>query len=325
MKLTIFTPTYNRAHTLQRLYDSLRIQKDIRFEWLIIDDGSTDDTESLIRSFQSEDNPFSIRYYKQEHGGKPRAQNWAVDLAEGEYFITCDSNKYLSENAVESIFRMFKSITETPNMCGIGGYRANFSGELVGEAMKLGEAGFADCTIFEQDQYRISGDKAHAFYTEVIRKYKSPEYPGETFVSEGVWLLPMAMDGYKTRWFSEILIHGEYAPDGLTLQSANGYIGHYNNFMGYLHYLRLEIQARGTRPVLFMIHEALDIAREKRISDEKLASLLGCSNEQLRKIKYVRLWHKCYGKLSMFVKKAVGDKTVERLKFIMKNRIRRKN
>lgn len=314
MKVTIFTPTYNRASTLPRLFEALQRQTVKCFEWLIVDDGSTDGTEDLVYKFRSKADAFPVRYYFQEHGGKPRAQNKAVDLAEGELFITCDSNKYLADNAVELILKAEDSIKGIPMMCGVGGYRADFSGRIYGGRMELGSRKYVDCTVLENQKYKISGDKATAFYTSILREHKSPEYPGETFVCEGVWLIPMALEGYKTRWFPEILVYGEYSPDGLTMQGANSYIGHVNNFLGYLHYLKFEIMACGTEAVLPMIHEALDIAKEKEMPDAELASRIGCTLAQIRHIRNVRAFHKKYGKLSQSIKRVLGDNRVTTIK-----------
>lgn len=305
MKLTVFTPTYNRATTLPQLYEALQRQTDKRFEWLIIDDGSTDNTEQLIDIFRKDANAFNLRYYRQNHEGKPRAQNIAVDLAEGDLFITCDSNKYLSDNAVELILEMAETIRDIPMMCGVGGYRADFSGKIYGGNMDLGDNLYIDCTRLENEKYHILGDKASAFYTKVLQQYKSPEYPGETFISESSWLIPMAVDGYKTRWFPEILVYGEYSNDGLTKTGANSREGHSKNFLGFLHVLKLEIAAHGVEPMLYLIHEAIDIAEEKGMSQGELSTRIGCTLRQLHHIKILRAFHKFYGKISNLVKKAL--------------------
>ena len=79
-KVTVFTPTYNRAYILENLYRSLQRQSCTDFEWLIVDDGSSDDTQALVESWQAEENPFPIRYVYQENGGKCRAINRGLEL-----------------------------------------------------------------------------------------------------------------------------------------------------------------------------------------------------------------------------------------------------
>jgi glycosyltransferase involved in cell wall biosynthesis len=100
--ITIFTPTYNRAYSLRRLYDSLCKQTSNDFEWLVVDDGSTDDTENLINSFIA-DGKVDIRYFKQANGGKHRAINFGVREARGELFFIVDSDDQVTPDAVEWI------------------------------------------------------------------------------------------------------------------------------------------------------------------------------------------------------------------------------
>ena len=93
--ITIFTPTYNRAYILPILFESLKIQTVKEFEWIIVDDGSTDNTESLIYKFKEECN-FSIRYFKKENQGKHIAINFGVEKAKGNLFFIVDSDDYIS-------------------------------------------------------------------------------------------------------------------------------------------------------------------------------------------------------------------------------------
>lgn len=281
MKLTIFTPTYNRATTLPRLFKSLVRQTDKRFEWLIIDDGSVDNTQSLIQEFIKKENGFIIRYYKQKHKGKPSAQNKAIDLANGDFFITCDSNKFLADYAVEKILEMAKSIEGITCLAGVGGYRADFSGNIYGGNMLTHNGKFIDCSQLERGKYNLLGDKATAFRTTILKKYKSPIFQGETFITEAVWLIPMACDGYKIRWFPEIICYGEYEKDGLTKQGANSYKGHYENFYGYLEYVKILIEVYGINNVDEMIFEAIDIAKKKKISCEFVLTKIGCRFRKL--------------------------------------------
>lgn len=282
--LTVFTPTYNRSHTLKRVFDSLKNQSCTDFEWLIIDDGSTDNTESLIDSFIKEKNIFSIRYFKQKHKGKPSAQNLALDLAKGEYFITCDSNKYLDTHAVENIIYMFNTI-DKKNICGVGGYRADFSGNIYGGQMKLKkDQNYIDCSNIDRNKYNLSGDKATAFRTDILRKYKSPIFEGEYFITEAIWLTPMALDGYIIRWFPKILCFGEYESDGLTKQGANSYIGHYNNFQGYLEYIKMEMRANLNNNLEYLIAEAVHISIKKNIKIKKISTKLKIPSYKLYNI-----------------------------------------
>lgn len=282
--LTIFTPTYNRAYTLTRLFESLQEQSCKNFEWLVCDDGSNDNTDKLMEHFIDKAVGFRIKYLKQSHGGKHRAQNKAIQYAQGEYFLTCDSNKCLATNAVESILRMFDTVDGSQKICGVGGYRANFKGQVYGGTLPENTI-FLDCTNLEREKYNLSGDKASAFYTDLLRKYPFPEFEDEYFISESAWLTPMAMDGYQIRWFPRILVYGEYTEDGLTKQGANEYIGHFNNFEGFLYVLATEIKAYGVEKRLPEIYEAFSIARKKGISCLEAGKKLGFSTIQVIALK----------------------------------------
>lgn len=97
---TVFTPTYNRGYTLYRLYESLKSQRTIDFEWMIVDDGSTDNTCQLVEKWIREERNFSIRYIKKENGGKPRAINYGIQYAKGRFFFIVDSDDFLLPDAV---------------------------------------------------------------------------------------------------------------------------------------------------------------------------------------------------------------------------------
>ena len=103
MKITVFTPTYNRGYIIDNLFQSLKRQSYTDFEWIVIDDGSDDDTENMFQKFQSVDNGFPIIYKKVNNGGKHRAINTGLNLAKGELFFIVDSDDYLTDSALERI------------------------------------------------------------------------------------------------------------------------------------------------------------------------------------------------------------------------------
>ena len=109
--LTIFTPTYNRAYTLPRLYKSLCQQTAQDFEWLVVDDGSTDETQMLFNTWL-EEGKIPIRYITKENGGKPSAYNIAAKEAKGELFLCVDSDDYLVDNAVEKVLNNWETTDE---------------------------------------------------------------------------------------------------------------------------------------------------------------------------------------------------------------------
>ena len=210
--VTVFTPTYNRAYILGDLYHSLQRQTCMDFEWLIVDDGSVDDTKALVASWQGEENPFPIRYVYQENGGKCRAINRGLKEADGRLFFTVDSDDYLTDDAIEKVIRWDGELPKDGHFCGYVGNRGITPTQTPN---RLFPGGYLDGTAL--DRYdQVDGERAFVFYTEVHRKYLYPEFPGEKFLTEAVTWDLMAHDGYKMRFYNDIIWIWEYKDDGLT-------------------------------------------------------------------------------------------------------------
>ena len=210
--VTVFTPTYNRAYILDDLYHSLQRQTCMDFEWLIVDDGSADDTKALVASWQGEKNPFPIRYVYQENGGKCRAINRGLKEADGRLFFTVDSDDYLTDDAIEKVIRWDGELPKDGHFCGYVGNRGTTPTQTPN---RLFPGGYLDGTAL--DRYdQVDGERAFVFYTEVHRKYLYPEFPGEKFLTEAVTWDLMAHDGYKMRFYNDIIWIWEYKDDGLT-------------------------------------------------------------------------------------------------------------
>lgn len=189
VEITVFTPTYNRAYIINRLYESLQRQEIHNFEWLVVDDGSVDETEELFRTWMNNESKFPIRYYKKKNGGKCRAINFALDLAKGKLFFVVDSDDYLTDDALKKIIAWEKSLPKDEKYCGVAGnlgMSSNFTPNT------LFETDYYDGTLL--DRYRnIDGERALAFFTEIHKKYRYPEYSGEKFMTEAVIYNRMAM------------------------------------------------------------------------------------------------------------------------------------
>lgn len=210
--VTVFTPTYNRAYILGDLYHSLQRQTCMDFEWLIVDDGSADDTKALVASWQGEENPFPIRYVYQENGGKCRAINRGLKEADGRLFFTVDSDDYLTDDAIEKVIRWDGELPADGRFCGYVGNRGVTPTQTPN---RLFPGGYLDGTAL--DRYdQVDGERAFVFYTEIHRKYLYPEFPGEKFLTEAVTWDLMAHDGYKMRFYNDIIWIWEYKDDGLT-------------------------------------------------------------------------------------------------------------
>src|SRR4028119_2117569 len=215
---TVFTPTYNRAHTLHRVYDSLKAQTYRDFEWLIVDDGSTDDTKQLVEQWQKEAN-FPIRYIYQENAGKHVACNRGVREAKGELFLTFDSDDACVPEALERFKYHWDSIPEDKrdNFSAVTALCVDQDGKLVGNTFPFD---ITDSNSIEiHTKYNSFGDKWGFQRTEVLKEFPFPEFPGEKFIAEGiVW--NRLSSKYQTRYVNEKLKIVEYREDGITASSA---------------------------------------------------------------------------------------------------------
>lgn len=273
MKLTVFTPAYNRANLLIKLYDSLSEQTIKSFEWIIVDDASTDNTKSVVESFLGKENEFEISYYCQEHGGKHRAINYALNKAKGSFFFIVDSDDYLVDNAVELVLNWIESIEENELIAGVAGLKISPEGKLWGLkhndeiADRVGT--FVDASNFERKKYDLLGDKAEVYRTEILKKYALPEFEGEYFVTEAVCWDAIAGAGYKLRWYYEPIYVCDYLEDGLTRTGANELKGRINNYQGYCYYIRqsLKIVPMKEKMVRFRAYNKTRKAMNKSISD----------------------------------------------------------
>lgn len=211
-KITVFTPTYNRAYIIENLYRSLQRQSCKEFEWLVVDDGSSDETENLIAKWAAEEIGFPIHYHKQENGGKCRAINTGLLLAQGELFFNVDSDDYLTEDAIEKVLRWESELPKDGNYCGFAG---NLGTAPDKTPNRIFEGGYFDGNAF--DRYgEVDGERCLIFYTDIQRKYPYPECPGEKFMTEAITWNRMAHDGYKLRFYNDIIWIYEYKEDGLT-------------------------------------------------------------------------------------------------------------
>lgn len=179
MTLTIFTPTYNRRPLLTRLYESLKNQTCLDFTWLIVDDGSTDDTESLVKQWQQEQ-IINIRYAYFENGGKMRAHNRGVELCDTELFLCLDSDDYIVNEAVEEILGLSNEL-EDEKIAGIVAHKGK------SETEPLYNVQFPDVktsTLYGLYLKGFKGETTLVYKTRVLREYPFPEIEGEKYVPE---------------------------------------------------------------------------------------------------------------------------------------------
>ena len=179
--LTIFTPTYNRKDKLKRLYDSLAEQTSPDFEWLIVDDGSTDNTREIVERFRQE-NKIDISYHYRENGGKMRAHNSGVRLAGTELFVCLDSDDYFTKSAVNDILDVWKNIRDDENCAGIVAHKGSSETEI------LYNENFPENTdessLLDLRLKGFHGETTLIFRTEILKKYEFPEIEREKYVPE---------------------------------------------------------------------------------------------------------------------------------------------
>ena len=208
--LTVFTPAYNRAHTLPRTYESLRRQSCKDFLWLIVDDGSTDNTAELVRDWQSRGNGFDIQYIYQENGGMHTAHNTAYANIHTELNTCIDSDDMLADGAVEKILRKWAEVKEK-GYAGIIGLDADFDGSIIGK--RFPDA-MTETTLSGYYAAGGAGDKKLVYRTDVIRAYQEyPVFECEKYVSLAYKYLLIDQD-YKLAVLNEVLCDVEYQAEG---------------------------------------------------------------------------------------------------------------
>lgn len=181
--ITILTPTYNRANTLPKLYKSLIDQTNHNFEWLVIDDGSTDSTEILVNKYQ-ESAPFNINYFKKENGGKHSALNLGFNKAKKEWIFIVDSDDWLKSNTIEQFYYEIQSLTDEFNSISI--LKIYEDGRIIGNKFPNNIN-----TYLDRIYNNILGDKADLIRKKALEGFSFPEYTGENFMAESpifIWL-----------------------------------------------------------------------------------------------------------------------------------------
>jgi len=242
---TVFTPTYNRAHTLHRAFDCLQRQTFQNFEWLVIDDGSTDNTSELIAAW-TKIAKFPIRYLHQPNSGRHIADNLAIREARGEMLAGVDSDDALVPNALERIWHLWHEIPdeERPHFEGIVGHCCDQSGKLIGRMFPSSHFD-TDFREFVFTHGRFGGQKWEAVRSAVALQYLAPEIPGTNYLPEGIAGLKAARS-FKIRCVNEVfrIYYVDDSQTGATLtsrrnvaQSAPGRLHYYlwllNNEMDY--------------------------------------------------------------------------------------------
>lgn len=233
MLLTIFTPTYNRANTLGRLYQSLSRQTVADFEWIIVDDGSTDDTEQLVAGWISE-GLVPIKYYYQPNAGKPMAHNRGVQEASGELFCCVDSDDYLKRDAVEQITYAWRGLSDD-TVIGLLAFRC----DTLGNPITIIHDSVCRSTLrAAYKRHGMHGDTMLIYRTSIIRKYEFPSIEGERFIPEGYLYNKLDREG-ELQILPDCIYICDYQDDGYT---ANVSKLIFDNYKSYILHLNTRIE-----------------------------------------------------------------------------------
>ena len=259
--LTIFTPTYNRDYILPKLYKSLCQQTCKDFEWVLVDDGSTDTTGEMANNWLSE-KKINMRFIKQKNSGKPIAHNKGVSEAKGDLFVCVDSDDYLLDNAVEEIKKLWTKIRNR-KITGILSFRcySNKSPLTTLQNSKIKESTLREA----YKKHGLHGDTMLIFKTDIIRKYHFVVANGERFIPEDYLYNQIDNDG-PMYIYRKALYVCEYQKDGLTANVAQNL---FSNYKSYVIYCNAKLKSNENIIDKFMDtmrYEAIMIAhREKNI------------------------------------------------------------
>jgi glycosyltransferase involved in cell wall biosynthesis len=218
MLYSILTPTYNRAHTLPKVYMSLQQQTLQDFEWIIVDDGSSDHTSILVQQWIQEAS-FNIRYLKQANGGHHVATNQAIREAQGQFCIPLDSDDQLIPEALERFLKHWETIPENQReqYVGITALIETEAGALMGSKFPT--------DIFDSDTttmsyiLRFGDDRKGMIRSDILKQNLYPIFPDEKFMSDSIIWHRIAKK-FKTRFVNDILCITDYLPDGQTLNTV---------------------------------------------------------------------------------------------------------
>ena len=216
--LTIVTPTYNREDTLKRAYYSLLAQTNKDFLWLIIDDGSKDNTEKLIDLFKAE-GILEIEYIKKENGGKASALNLGLDLIETPYCTCLDSDDWFPEKTVETATKLLDEERNNSKCCGVLGLKATEDQKVAGGKEIPKTYKYIDIEEIYFD-CKIQSEFATFYKSEIAKQYRFPVIKGEKFMPPS-WFHYAVSEKYKFRVSRDILCLFEYMNDGLTKNKRN--------------------------------------------------------------------------------------------------------
>lgn len=269
-KLTVFTPTFNRGYILHKCYESLKRQTSKDFKWLIIDDGSTDDTRAKVEQWIEEKN-IDITYIYQENQGMHGAHNTAYENIDTELNVCIDSDDYMADDAVEKIIEFWKN-NKNKNIAGIIGLDAYEDGNIIGNKFPKE---LKKSTLFElYHKHGITGDKKIVYRTDITKQYPYPIFEGEKYVGLAYKYYKIDEE-YELALMNEVLCIVEYMEDGSSKNMLNQYRKNPKGFAFY----RLENMKNPKGSLKYKFKECIHYVSSSFISKDK--KYINKSNKKL--------------------------------------------
>ncbi len=273
---TVFTPTYNRGKLLKRLYNSLKEQTFADFEWLIVDDGSTDDTEDIVKAYIDE-KLLSIRYIKKDNGGKHTAVNLGVQEARGELFLMIDSDDLFLPDGLKGFYSEWLQVKDEKDFASVCCLCRDTKGKIIGNRFPSERL---DSTSMEiREKYGVVGDKAAFTRTDIYKEFPFPEFQGERFITEAV-VDDLVATKYKTRFVNKVFCIKEYQRGGLSdnslklrIENPKGTRYYYNQSMKIATTLKKRLRS-AINYMRFSYHSKIGILSAVEKSTSKLLVLL---------------------------------------------------
>ena len=244
MKISVLTATYNRAGHLKKLYDSLEknIGKEYEIEWLIMDDGSNDDTEIKCQNFKSKSG-LQVKFFKQENQGKMCAINNLSEHVTGDLWIECDSDDYFIDGSFQGVIDQYSKISDRKDIYALAFLKNDQDGNNMGNNFKADESTMFDLYFKDGE----NGEKSLVFISNIRRKYRYELEENERFITESRMYHKMDKN-YKIYCINKPIMVCEYQKNGYTKNINKQFI---NNPKGYYKYFYEILSQMNTSKILF--------------------------------------------------------------------------
>lgn len=284
--LTIFTPTYNRKSTIVRTYESLLNVicpiyngNKVTFEWIIVDDGSTDETSDLCNIWCKE-NKFPIRYYWQENQGKHVAMNFAIQKARGEFWLTIDSDDTILTNALEIYFKVWNDLKNKDEFCAVVARCKDEKGNIVGNLLPHSPLDVSAIDL--RLKYRIKGEMLEMYKVSILRHYKFPTYDSRMrFCPENIVWFEIAKR-YKMRVIDEaVRVYYHDARNSLVaVKNVRRSVSNYYMWLYYLNHLSGYV----VKNPIFILKAYIGVSMDGFFIGKKVSEILDACNSKFKKL-----------------------------------------